>query len=92
MRVLIFGATGNIGRHVREAALGAGHDLVLFARDPAKLEPLEDGEKAVAGDVADPAAVRAATDGIDAVISVLGPALEQPRAGRGVRQLRARPG
>ncbi len=73
MRVLIFGATGNIGRHVREAALGAGHDLVLFARDPAKLDPLEEGEEAVAGDVADAAAVGSATDGIDAVISVLGP-------------------
>ena len=78
MRVLIFGATGNIGRHVREAALGAGHDLVLFARDPAKLEPLEEGEMAIAGDVADSASVSAAVDGIDAVISVLGPRSNSP--------------
>ncbi len=78
MRVLIFGATGNIGRYVREAALGTGHDLVLFARDPGKLDPLEGGETAVAGDVADAAAVRAAIDGIDAVISVLGPRSNSP--------------
>ncbi|HYI21802.1 MAG TPA: NAD(P)H-binding protein, partial [Candidatus Limnocylindrales bacterium] len=78
MRVLIFGATGNIGRHVREEALGAGHDLVLFARDPAKLDPLEDGEQSVAGDVADADAVRDAIDGIEAVISVLGPRSNSP--------------
>ena len=73
MRVVIFGATGNIGRYVREAALGAGHDVRLFARGPAKLEPLEEGETVMAGAVADAARVRASVAGMDAVISVLGP-------------------
>ncbi|MDL2335296.1 MAG: NAD(P)H-binding protein [Chloroflexota bacterium] len=73
MRVLIFGASGNIGRHVREEARAAGHELVLFTRDPAGLEPVQAGETVVAGDIADPAAVERAVQGAEAVISVLGP-------------------
>lgn len=73
MRVLLFGASGAIGRHVREQARSADHQLVLFARDPAKLEPLRLGETVVQGDMSDGARVTEAVAGVDAVISVLGP-------------------
>jgi putative NADH-flavin reductase len=73
MRVLIFAASGAIGGHVREQARAAGHDLVLFARDPAKLEPLGLGETVVQGDISDGARVAEAVTDVDAVISVLGP-------------------
>ena len=73
MRVLIFGASGAIGSHVRGRARADGHDLVLFARDPARLEPLAEGESVALGDIADEAAVAEAVRGVDAVISVVGP-------------------
>jgi len=73
VRVLIFGASGGIGQHVRESALSAGHELVLFARDPAKLEPLRPGETVVEGEIEDGAHVTESVAGVDAVISVLGP-------------------
>lgn len=73
MRVLTFGASGGIGSHFRRQARAAGHELVLFAREPASLEPLFEGEMAVAGDIGDARAVAAAVAGVDAVVSALGP-------------------
>jgi len=73
VKILLFGATGGIGSHIRERARANGHELVLFARDTAKLDPLHDGETAVAGDIADAVRVTAAVAGVDAVISALGP-------------------
>jgi len=73
MRILLFGASGGIGHHVRRLTLVAGHELVLFARDPAALAPLTERETALEGDIADSGRVAAAVAGVDAVISVLGP-------------------
>lgn len=73
MRVLVFGASGTIGSEVRREARAAGHELRLFARDPARLGELSAGETVVAGDIADPTQVAAAVAGVDAVISALGP-------------------
>ena len=73
MRVLLFGASGGIGSQVRQQARTAGHELVLFARDPAKLEPLKEGERVIAGDIADVGQFASAVVDVDAVISVLGP-------------------
>ena len=74
MHVLLFGASGGIGRHVREQARAAGHVLTLFSRETAALEPLALGERAVTGDIANEDEVAAAVSGIDAVVSALGPA------------------
>ena len=74
MHVLLFGASGGIGRHVREQARAAGHVLTLFSREIAALDPLADGERAIAGDIANEDEVAAAVSGIAAVVSALGPA------------------
>lgn len=73
MRVLLFGASGGIGSQVRRLALAAGHELVLFARDPSALEPLASAERAIQGDIADADSVEQAVSGVDAVVSALGP-------------------
>lgn len=73
MRVLLFGASGGIGRHVREQARAAGHELVLFARDPAGLEPVHAAESVIVGDIDNTEQVERAVADVDAVISVLGP-------------------
>ena len=38
-RLIIFGATGSLGRHVLRQALTAGHQVSVFVRTPAKLPP-----------------------------------------------------
>ena len=38
-RLLILGATGSLGRHVLRQAVGAGHDVTVSVRTPAKLPP-----------------------------------------------------
>lgn len=73
MRVLLFGASGGIGNRVRANARAAGHELVIFARDPAKLEPLAAGESVIEGDISDESLVDSAVDGVDAVVSGVGP-------------------
>jgi nucleoside-diphosphate-sugar epimerase len=79
MHLTVFGANGPTGRLLTRLALDAGHDVVAFTRRPTEL-PV-DGERLVVagGDVHDAAAVAAAIDGSDAVISTLGvPFTKQP--------------
>lgn len=78
MRVLILGASGNIGRSVRVQARAAGHQLVLFSRDSARLGQLAESETVFEGNIADIDAVQAAVGGVDAVISALGPTSNSP--------------
>jgi putative NADH-flavin reductase len=71
VKLTVFGATGRTGRHVVEQALAAGHEVTALARNPAAL-PERERLTAVQGDVLDPASVRRAVAGGDAVVSVLG--------------------
>jgi dTDP-L-rhamnose 4-epimerase len=72
MRILITGAAGFIGSHVADAALAAGHDVRgLDSLAPAvhagRPDYWPDAAELVIGDVRDPAAVRQALAGVDAV-------------------------
>jgi dTDP-L-rhamnose 4-epimerase len=72
MRILITGAAGFIGSHVADAALAAGHDVRgLDSLSPAVHDGRPgywpDDAELVIGDVRDPAAVRQALHGVDAV-------------------------
>ena len=72
MRLTIVAATGGIGRHLLEQALAAGHEVTAVVRNPDRLAtPVS----AVAVDLADPdsAELRSAFEGVDAVLSGLGP-------------------
>jgi putative NADH-flavin reductase len=71
MKLLILGATGRTGRHVVTQSLDRGHDVRALVRSPQKLtgDPRIDVR---AGSVTDPAAVEAALDGRDSVVSALG--------------------
>ena len=73
MRLTVLGGTGRIGRLVVEEALAAGFDVTALVRDPHKLGPIAERVRSVPGSVSDPAAVRDAVAGADAVISALGP-------------------
>ncbi len=89
MRILVFGASGRVGRPLVEQALEAGHEVTAFVRDPARL-PVEHGRlRVVKGDVTDAAAVEGAVAGQDAVFSVLGHAKGAPKdvQTRGIRNI-----
>ncbi|NDJ19449.1 NAD(P)-dependent oxidoreductase [Myxacorys almedinensis] len=72
MKVLIFGATGSIGRQLVQQALEQGHLVTAFVRNPAKLNLQHANLKIVQGDVLDSVAVEQAVQGQDAVLCSLG--------------------
>ena len=73
-RVLIFGASGRIGRRVAAEALRRGHAVVGVVRSsPAGRRPPE-GLEVVVGDARAPAEVRRLSRGVDVVISATRPA------------------
>jgi putative NADH-flavin reductase len=72
MKLLIFGSTGSIGRHLVEQALDEGHIVTAFARNPAKLDIKHTNLKVVQGDVMDFAAVEGAVQGQEAVLCSIG--------------------
>ncbi|GGL74284.1 NADH-flavin reductase [Streptomyces fumigatiscleroticus] len=72
MELTVFGATGGVGQEVVRQALDAGHRVTAVVRDPARLPVTGDGLTVFRADLTDPAAVRPAVAGRDAVLSGLG--------------------
>jgi putative NADH-flavin reductase len=72
MRLVIFGATGSIGRQLVEQALAQGHAVTALARNPAKLDLKHPNLKIVQGNVMDFASVEKAVQGQEAVLCSLG--------------------
>ena len=83
MHLALFGATGRTGRPLLRQALGRGHTVTAFVRDPAKLAEqhggVPDGVTVVQGSVADADAVARAVEGADAVLLALGHAKGSPK-------------
>ncbi|WP_338838396.1 NAD(P)-binding oxidoreductase [Kurthia gibsonii] len=72
MKIIVFGATGGVGRHVVNQALQAGYEVTAFVRDLTKLQIENDHLHVVRGDATNAEEVSAAIAGHDAVISCLG--------------------
>jgi putative NADH-flavin reductase len=72
MKLVIFGATGTVGRQVVEQALEQGHTVTAFARNLTKLDIQHPHLGFAQGDVMDASAVEQAIRGQDAVVCVLG--------------------
>ncbi len=72
MNVIVFGASGTLGRHVVEQALAQGHTVTAFSRQSRKPETQNPNLSLVTGDVLDLRSVQAAMAGQDAVIVALG--------------------
>lgn len=77
MNVTVFGATGQIGRHVVADLLSAGCDVTVYVRNPAKLDCDDPQLTTVSGELSDAERIRQAIRGADAVISALGPSLSR---------------
>ncbi len=72
MKLIIFGATGTVGRQLAGQALAQGHQVTAFVRDPAKFGAPRHNLRIVKGDVLDAAAVKNAVTGHDVVLCALG--------------------
>lgn len=72
MNVIIFGATGSIGRHLVGQACAQGHKVTAFARNAGAIKHTHANLKIVAGDVLDPEAVADAVQEHDAALCALG--------------------
>jgi uncharacterized protein YbjT (DUF2867 family) len=82
MKVTLFGGTGFVGSYLIGALLEHGHHPVLLVRAASKHKVNQpDKCTLVTGDIADPAAVRSAIDGSDAVIYNIGILRESPAQG-----------
>ena len=82
MNIILFGATGLMGRTVYERALRLGYHVRVFVRNPDALGELRERVECVKGDVLDAAAVCTAVVDRDAVISTLPMAFNCWRARR----------
>lgn len=72
MKLIVFGATGTIGRQLVHQALSQGHSVTAFARNPQALEIDHPNLARQAGDVSDQNAVLEAIGGHDGVLIALG--------------------
>ena len=73
MRIVVFGATGNIGRRVVAEALQRGHDVVGVVRDPTASASPDPRVRLVQGDATNAASVASVVHGADAVVSAISP-------------------
>lgn len=71
MKIVLFGATGNIGNVILDEALARGHDVAAVVRDPSKLTTKHPKLRVTKGDVADPASFAPVLAGADAAIASL---------------------
>ena len=73
MKIVLFGATGQVGRRIAKEALERGHTVVGVVRDPARSQAPDPRVELVRGDATDPASVAEVVRGADAVVSAVSP-------------------
>lgn len=72
MKVVIFGATGQVGKYLVQQALLMGHQVRAFGRNVHELPDENHLLEKIKGAVFDPGEVFSAINGTDAVVSALG--------------------
>ena len=80
--VLIFGASGRIGRHIVDEALYRGYRVTGVTRDPARLEDVADRIAVETADILDREAIAALVDAHDAIIVSVGGSPQSPDPAR----------
>lgn len=73
MKVVLFGATGNIGQRIFAEAISRGHEVIGVVRDPTQAKSPDPKLTLVKGDATDPASVAKVSRGADAIVSAISP-------------------
>jgi putative NADH-flavin reductase len=73
MKIVLFGATGNIGQRIVAEALSRGHEVTGVVRDPSVATSPDPRMKLVRGDATDESSVAGAVKGADAVVTAISP-------------------
>jgi putative NADH-flavin reductase len=73
MKIVLFGATGNIGQRIAAEALRHGHTVVGVVRDPSQVESPDPRVTLVQGDATDAESVARVARGADAIVSAISP-------------------
>ena len=73
MKIVVIGATGNIGRRIVKEALSRGHEVTGVVRDPAAVEAPDPRVRLVKGDATMADDVARVVRGADAVVSAISP-------------------
>src|SRR5438128_10901833 len=69
MKLVVFGATGNVGQHVVAEALRRGHEVVGVVRDPDAVQSPDKRVKLLKGDATNADSVAKIARGADAVVT-----------------------
>jgi putative NADH-flavin reductase len=73
LKIVLFGATGNVGRRIASEALDRGYEVIGVVRDPAHTHAPDSRLRLVEGDATDAASVRRVAQGADVVVSAISP-------------------
>jgi putative NADH-flavin reductase len=73
MKIVLFGATGNIGQRIAAEGLRRGHDVTGAVRDPASAVTPDPRVRLVKGDATDAESVAQVVRGSDVVVSAISP-------------------
>jgi uncharacterized protein len=73
MKLIVFGATGNVGQRVVAEALRRGHEVEGVVRDPEAVQSPDPRVRLVKGDATRADSVAAVSRGADAVVSAISP-------------------
>jgi putative NADH-flavin reductase len=92
MKLVLFGATGNVGQRIAAEATRRGHDVVGVVRDPAAVTAPDSRIRVVQGDATNAESVAETVRGADAVVSAISPrpnvrGLPQPKLADNARAL-----
>lgn len=72
MKIVVFGATGRVGRRLVSGGVARGHSMTAATRHPERVQVRQGAPRVVACDVLDPEQVAAATAGQDAAVVCVG--------------------
>jgi putative NADH-flavin reductase len=89
MRIVIFGASGRTGLELLNQAIGQGHNVVAFIRNPAKFQTRHKNLSIAKGDVLNKEQVENAVSGCEGVLFAVGgkPWEKRPICTEGIRNV-----
>ncbi|WP_437821640.1 NAD(P)-dependent oxidoreductase [Sorangium sp. So ce1078] len=82
MNIGIFGARGTLGQRIVAEALGRGHAITAFARDPSRIPAERGAVRWQVADVLSAESIAAVLDGLDVLVNAYGPGPSSNAEGR----------